>query len=117
MDILTEKEHVRVDRMLGHGGLFKVKDAAQGIMAVALNIPVAVMETAGEGGAWGMAILAAYMLQKEDDEPLDRYLDEKVFARYATESMDPSPEDVRGFETYMERYVKGLAVERAATEI
>ncbi|MDR2112547.1 MAG: FGGY-family carbohydrate kinase, partial [Candidatus Accumulibacter sp.] len=74
MDILTEKEHVRIDRMLGHGGLFKVKGVAQGIMSAALGLPVAVMETAGEGGAWGMAILAAYMRQREAGEPLDKYL-------------------------------------------
>ena len=70
MDILTEKENVKVDKLLGHGGLFKTKGVGQQLMAGALNVPVAVMESAGEGGAWGIALLAAYMLRKEEGETL-----------------------------------------------
>jgi sugar (pentulose or hexulose) kinase len=81
-----------------------------------LGLPVAVMETAGEGGAWGMAILAAYMRQREAGEPLDKYLREKVFARHAAEVAQPRGEDAQGFASYMRRYAQGLAVERAATE-
>ena len=85
-------------------------------MADAMEIPVAVMETAGEGGPWGMALLASYMLNKESDETLAHYLSEKVFAGNKGTSMDPDPEDVKGFETFIERYKKGIAIEKAALE-
>ncbi|MDR1574837.1 MAG: FGGY-family carbohydrate kinase [Treponema sp.] len=116
MDILTEKEQARLDRILGHGGLFKTKGVGQRFMAAALGAPVAVMESAGEGGAWGIALLAAYMLQKEPGETLESYLAEKVFAGNSGERMDPDPEDVRSFKQFMERYAAGLAIERAAVE-
>ncbi|MDR2662138.1 MAG: FGGY-family carbohydrate kinase [Treponema sp.] len=116
MDILTGKEQVRIDRLLGHGGLFKTKDVGQRLMAAALNVPVAVMESAGEGGAWGIALLAAYMRQKEKGETLEAYLERKVFAGNAGSRIDPDPQDAAGFKTFMERYVRGLAVERAAAE-
>ena len=79
-DILIREEHVQVDRITGHGGLFKTKGVAQGILAAALNAPVTVMATAGEGGAWGIAVLADYEANKADGEKLDEFLDQKIFA-------------------------------------
>ena len=80
MDILFEEEQVKIDRVLGHGGFFKTEEVGQKIMAAALNVPVSVMETSGEGGAWGIALLAAYMLRKQQNEPLEAYLSNRVFA-------------------------------------
>lgn len=116
MDILLKDEGVVVDKLLGHGGLFKTKGVGQKFMAGAMNAPVAVMETAGEGGAWGIAVLGAYMKNKEDGESLSDYLENKVFAGQEGVQMDPDPADVAGFEAFMERYKKGLAIERAAVE-
>jgi len=116
MDILLKKEEVRLDQILGHGGLFKTKGVGQSIMAAALNVPVSVMETAGEGGAWGIALLASYMINKDDNETLEEYLSEKVFAGQAGETISPELRDVEGYEKFMERYMKGLAIERAAVE-
>jgi sugar (pentulose or hexulose) kinase len=116
MDILTEKEQVRLDRLLGHGGLFKTEGVGQRLMAAALGVPVAVMESAGEGGAWGIALLAAYMLQKREGESLEAYLEQKVFGQNAGSRVEAKAEDVRGFAAFMERYRQGLAVERAAVE-
>jgi sugar (pentulose or hexulose) kinase len=116
MDILTEKERVRLDRLLGHGGLFKTQGVGQSLMAAALGVPVAVMESAGEGGAWGAALLAAYMLRREEGEPLEAYLAQKVFGGNAGAQAEPKAEDVRGFTAFMERYRQTLAVERAAVE-
>ena len=116
LDILFKKEGVKVDRLLGHGGLFKTKGVGQQILADAVNAPVSVMETAGEGGAWGIALLASYMINKEENETLEDYLDAKVFAGNAGTKMDPDPADVAGFEVFTERYKKGLPIERAAVE-
>lgn len=116
MDILAKEEQVELDVMLGHGGLFKTKGVGQRMMAAAVNVPVSVMETAGEGGAWGIALLAAYMLRKEAGETLDEYLANKVFAGETGTMMSPVPKDVEGFEAFIERYKKGLAVEQAAVE-
>ncbi len=116
MDILTEKENVKLKQLLGHGGLFKTKTVGQKLMAGALNVPVAVMESAAEGGAWGIALLAAYMLQKEENETLENYLDKKVFAGMESSVIQPDPEDIKGFNAFMERYVAGLAIEKAAIE-
>ena len=80
MDILFEEEQVKIDKVLGHGGFFKTEEVGQKMMAAAMNVPVSVMETAGEGGAWGIALLAAYMLRKEEKESLEAYLSDKVFA-------------------------------------
>ncbi len=114
MDMLFENEHVLLDRLLGHGGLFKSKGVGQQIMAGALNVPVAVMETAGEGGAWGISLLAAYMVSKSDDETLEAYLDKKVFAGSEGIKAEPKPEDIEGFAAFMKRYEDGLEIERAA---
>ncbi len=116
LDILMKEEHVKVDRILGHGGLFKTKGVGQRILAAAVNVPVSVMETAGEGGAWGIAILASYMIRKGPQETLEEYLEKKVFGENAGTEMQPDSEDVKGFEKFMERYKAGLAIERAAVE-
>ena len=114
LDILFEQEEVKIDQILGHGGFFKTKEVGQRIMAAAMNVPVSVMETAGEGGAWGIALLASYMLQKTLNEPLEAYLSKKVFARQDGMKIAPDQQDVDGFQTFMERYKKGLVIERAA---
>ena len=98
LDILMKEEDVKVDKMLGHGGLFKTEGVGQKIMAAAVNAPVSVMKTAGEGGAWGMAILAAYMLDKAEDETLDTYLSDKVFAGEEGTTIAPDEKDVEGFD-------------------
>ena len=116
LDILMKEEHVQVDQILGHGGLFKTKGVGQKILAGAIDAPVSVMETAGEGGAWGIALLASYMINKEENETLEDYLDAKVFAGNAGTKMNPDPADVAGFEVFTERYKKGLPIERAAVE-
>ncbi|CAM4269364.1 xylulokinase [Paenibacillus tarimensis] len=116
MDILLKQENVKLDEILGHGGLFKTKGVGQRIMAAALNVPVSVMETAGEGGAWGIALLASYMINKSGNETLEEYLNEKVFAGQTGETIAPEPKDVEGFEVFMDRYKRGLAIERAAVD-
>ncbi|MDR1496019.1 MAG: ATPase, partial [Clostridiales Family XIII bacterium] len=139
---ILENEKVRVDRVVGHGGLFKTGHAGQRIMAAALGAPVSVMETAGEGGAWGIALLAAYRADKAAsragttgaaqaersadetnsaratgaDDSLGAWLDKNVFAEMTGVEAAPDPDDARGFATFLARYVKGLAVERAAVE-
>ena len=116
LDILLKEEQVKVDRIYGHGGLFKTKGVAQGILAAAFDASVAVMETAGEGGPWGMAILASYMVNKEDNETLEDFLNNKVFADSKGDVMEPVAEDVAGFEEYMKLYVSALEAERKAVE-
>lgn len=116
LDILLKEEGVKLDRILGHGGLFKTKGVGQSIMAAAMNASVSVMETAGEGGAWGIALLASYMNNKEAGETLDDYLNDKVFAGYEAETMAPDAEDVKGFDQFIDRYKAGLSIERAAVE-
>ncbi|MEH7414458.1 FGGY-family carbohydrate kinase [Neobacillus drentensis] len=114
MDILLKQEEVELDVILGHGGLFKTKGVVQSIMAAALNVPVSVMETAGEGGAWGIALLASYLINKSKNETLEEYLSHKVFAEKAGTTVSPVQKDVEGFEQFMKRYTNGLAIERAA---
>ena len=116
MDILTEKEKVRLDSLLGHGGLFKTKGIGQRFMAAAFNTPVSVMESASEGGAWGIALLAAYMLWRENGETLESYLAKKVFAGKEGAKVAPDPKDVQSFKKFMERYTPGLEIERAAVK-
>lgn len=116
MDILIKQEQVNLEQLLGHGGLFKTKEVGQRLMAAAMNVPVAVMDSAAEGGAWGIAALAAYMIRKGDGETLESYLAEKVFAGNGGTTINPDSNDVAGFEAFIERYVAGLAVEKAAVE-
>ena len=113
MDILA-REHVAVDRLLGHGGYFKTPEVGQRIMAAAMGAPVSVMETAGEGGPWGMALLAAYAVCKQPGQTLEDYLDQEIFAGQKSVTLAPDPEDVAGFEAFMARYTPALAVEKAA---
>ena len=116
MNILIDEENVKVDQILGHGGLFKTKGVGQRIMAAALNAPVAVMETAGEGGAWGIALLAGYMVDKAQGETLEAYLNDRIFAGKLGETVRPDAADVASFDAYIERYSAGLPIERAAVE-
>ena len=115
MDILAKQENVTLDEIMGHGGLFKTEGVGQKVVAAAINTPVCVMKTAGEGGAWGIAILANYMLQKKG-ESLSDYLNAAVFAGEESSRMEPDAKDVAGFEAFIERYKKGLAIERAAVD-
>ena len=116
LNILLDKEQVKIDRLLGHGGLFKTKGVGQQILADAVNAPVSVMETAGEGGAWGIALLASYLINKEEGETLLDFLDSRVFVGNEGSTLDPKPEGVEGFNIFMERYMKGLNIEKAAVE-
>ena len=116
MDILLKEEGVRLDKILGHGGLFKTKGVGQKLLAGAIDTPVSVMETAGEGGAWGIAVLASYLVNKEAGESLEDYLNHKVFAGQEGEEVQPDTRDVQGFNEFMVRYKAGLAIERAAVE-
>ena len=116
MDILIEKEHADVDSLLGHGGFFKAKGVGQKLMAGALHTPVSVMETAGEGGPWGMALLASYLVNAEDGETLEDYLDKNIFAEAKSETAEPDETDMQGFEKFLERYKATLPVEKSAVE-
>ena len=116
MDILVKEEHIQIDKILGHGGLFKTPGVGQRIMAAAMQAPVSVMETAGEGGAWGIALLASYMVNKDAGEALEDYLQNKVFGGDEGEKMDPDPEDVKGFDEFIKRYRAGFPIERAAVD-
>ncbi|GAB2546257.1 xylulokinase [Gracilibacillus alcaliphilus] len=116
LDILFKEEKVALDEMLGHGGIFKTEGVAQHILAAACNVPTSVMETAGEGGAWGIALLGSYMIHKEEQETLEAYLQNKVFDRQEVHTISPDPDDVAGFEKFMERYKAGLEIERAAVQ-
>ena len=116
LDILFKEEHVTLDKILGHGGLFKTPVVGQKIMAAAIDVPVSVMETAGEGGAWGMALLASYMINREENETLDDFLNNRVFAGQKEVTVEPDKEDVAGFDEFIERYKKGLEIERAAVK-
>lgn len=116
LDILMKEEKVAVDRITGHGGLFKTKGVGQSILAGAMDATVSVMKTAGEGGAWGIALLASYMIQKDAGETLEDYLQQKVFGGDEGEKMDPNPEDVKGFDEFICRYRAGFPIERAAVD-
>nr|WP_317363669.1 FGGY-family carbohydrate kinase [uncultured Blautia sp.] len=116
MDILLKEEGVKLDKILGHGGLFKTKGVGQNLLAGAINTTVSVMETAGEGGAWGIAVLASYLVNKEEGESLEDYLNNKVFTGQKGEEVQPDERDVQGFDEFMVRYKDGLAIERAAVE-
>ena len=112
-DILLKQEQVRVDRITGHGGYFKTAGVGQRMLAAALNSPISVMETAGEGGAWGIALLAGYMANKQGLNLAD-YLEQVVFAGNTGSEIAPTAADVEGFNRYIENYKAGLAIEQAA---
>lgn len=115
-DVLFKDEKVQLDRITGHGGLFKTKGVGQRILAAAINSPISVMETAGEGGAWGIALLAGYLVNNAEKLSLADYLDQKVFAGNTGVEIAPTAEDVAGFDKYIETYKAGLAIEKAAVE-
>ncbi|MBO6188167.1 MAG: FGGY-family carbohydrate kinase [Prevotella sp.] len=114
-DILLKEEHVKVDRITGHGGYFKTAGVGQRMLAAALNSPISVMETAGEGGAWGIALLAAYMVNKQGMTLAD-YLEQVVFAGNSGISVDPVEADVAGFERYISNYKRCIPIEQCAAE-
>jgi sugar (pentulose or hexulose) kinase len=117
MEILFDQEKVKVDQVLGHGGFFKTPKVGQQIMAAAINVPVSVMETAGEGGPWGMALLAAYLVDKKKDEPLEAYLKDAVFASASCITVVPEKADVDGFNAFMSKYRAGLSIEEKAVKV
>ncbi len=117
LDILTQTERVEIDKLYGHGGFFKTPEVGQRMLSAAVGAPVSVMETAGEGGPYGMALLAAYMLWKDADESLPDYLDNRVFAAAKSSTLMADERDVEGFDVFLGRYRKALAVERAAVEV
>ena len=117
MDILTGTEQVVIDRLYGHGGFFKTPEVGQRMLSAAVGAPVSVMETAGEGGPYGMALLAAYMLWKDEGESLPDYLDNRVFASAKSSTLMADEKDVEGFNAFLARYKKALPMERCATEV
>ena len=114
MDVMTKNEGVAVDSLVGHGGIFTTPKVAQKILAAAFNTPIKVMSTAAEGGAWGMAVLADYLWHA--DQPLDEFLDARVFADAASTTENPDENDVAGFEEFFDRFRKGLPIEHVAIE-
>ena len=115
-DVLFEQEHVKVDRITGHGGLFKTPVVGQRFLAAALNSPISVMETAGEGGAWGIALLASFLVNNASGMSLPDFLDKVVFADLNATEIAPDPADVAGFNTWLAAYQAALPIERAAVE-
>ena len=113
MDILAE-EQVAIDSLTGHGGLFKTPVVGQKYMAAACRAPVTCMESAGEGGPYGMALLASYLVQKKDGQTLEQYLETEVFADVKRTTLAPDPEDAAGFDRYLGWYRSALAAETAA---
>ena len=107
---------MKVDRITGHGGYFKTAGVGQRMLAAALNSPISVMETAGEGGAWGIALLAGYAVNNPNKLSLADYLEEVVFAGNTGTSIAPTPEDVDGFNRYIENYKRCIPVEQCAVE-
>jgi len=116
-DILCDDENVELDRLYGHGGFFKTEKVGQTIMAAALHTPVSVLETASEGGPWGMALLAAYMRERNSEESLESYLNRIVFSDLKDNTINPDSEDVKGFERYLQLYKSGLPLEYMASEL
>lgn len=117
LDILTKEENVPIEKLYGHGGFFKTPEVGQRMLSAAVGAPVSIMETAGEGGPYGMAILAAYMLNKSEGESLEDYLDNKVFRDTSSVTVMADKADVEGFAVFLERYKKALPIERTAVEV
>ena len=115
MDILN-KEEVAIDKIYGHGGFFKTEEVGQRILSAAIDAPVSVMETAGEGGPYGMALLCAYALWKQENESLEDYLDNKVFGSCRSVTIKADDEEVAGFNRFIEDYKNCLSVEKEAIE-
>ncbi len=115
MDILFDEEKVKIDRLTGHGGFFKAENVGLPYMAAAMHTPVSALSTAGEGGPWGMALLASFLVNGKG-EKLSDWLEKKVFASAKVSKVEPSAEDIAGFNAFFANYKKGLAVERAAVD-
>ena len=113
MEIMA-REHVAIDQVFGHGGLFKTEGVAQRILAAAIHAPVTVMQTAGEGGAWGIALLSAYQVYRRPGESLEDYLQNRVFAGLKQSTLSPAREDEEGFEAYMSRFVSCIPAQKEA---
>ena len=116
MKVLIDEEHVEIDKIYGHGGFFKTPGVGQKVLSAAVGAPVSVMETAGEGGPYGMALLAAYLLWKEPGETLEDYLDNKVFANAKSTTLMADEATIAGFNAWVDQYEKTLPAERAAVE-
>ena len=116
MDVLQKDEGVRLDTMFAHGGLFTTKGVAQRFLAAAINTPVSVGATAAEGGAWGIAVLAAFLIRRTPGQSLADYLTTEVFAGAELRRIEPDPADVAGFDAFMQRYIPALPVQRAAVD-
>ena len=114
MDILLKEENIVIDSIMGHGGLFKTPVVGQRMLAAAINAPVSIMETAGEGGAWGMAILASYRSERKENETLQEYLNEKVFVNNTCITLEPDAKDAEGFEAFIKRFKLGISIEKEA---
>ena len=117
LDLLTETEGVRIEKLYGHGGFFKTPGVGQRMLSAAVNAPVSVMETAGEGGPYGMALLAAYRVWKRDGQTLEAYLNDEVFADAKTQTLTADEADVEGFRAFLDRYIRALPVEKTAVEV
>ena len=117
LDILTGQEHVEIDKLYGHGGFFKTPGVGQNMLSAAVGAPVSVMETAGEGGPYGMALLAAYLKWHGDGETLEDYLDNKVFAGAKSTTILADEADRKGFERFVAQYIRALPVEKKAVEV
>jgi len=113
---ILEDEHVPIKQLTGHGGFFKTEGVGQQFMADAVNAPVTVMKTAAEGGAYGMALLTAFLVQRGDGETLEDYLDKRVFAKAERSVLAPNEKGVEGFKAYLRRFESALNVERTAVE-
>lgn len=116
MDILMQQEKVEIKQILGHGGIFKTQGVAQKVLASALNIPVATMETAGEGGAWGIALLAAFLTKAAQGKSLEQYLDEEIFNNTVTNIVEPDAKMQQGYEQFIQLYRRGIAIVQAAID-
>ena len=116
MEVLLKAEQVQLDSMFAHGGLFKTRGVSQRYLAPAINPPVSVGDIAGEGGAWGIALLAAFARDRVEGQRLDEYLNSRAYANAALETIEPDATDVAGFDAYVSRFVRGLPIEKTAVE-
>ena len=114
MDILTKEENAKLDQIYAHGGLFKTPVPSQNFLAAALGVDVTLMDAAGEGGAWGIALLAAYMAEKNEGETLSGFLADRIFSGMEGRRVSPNKDDADGFDKYMELFSKGIEAERNA---
>lgn len=117
LDILMRDEQVKVNRIMGHGGFFKTRGVGQRYLAAAVGAPVTIMDTASEGGAWGIALLAAYLIDKQEGESLEDYLNNRIFRELSGETAIPLEEDIKGFDVFMARYKAGLEIEKKAIDV